>query len=288
MGFITLHRSAALVTLTGIALAALSLFYTEWLGAESGFGTDIGYKVWQLLVMLQILVWSGLAVLNLTAIRRLGILHKSPRNLGWFLFAVYGGVVAIVGAAYLIGVIAVDPSIRPAGIAIQTLGLLAVYPALRVLATIRDLAEDQQAWEYRPGSAALMRRLRRLLRAGTASAGVVIALAIVATDQISRVTWPLGDNDPPVVLLYGALFTGVLFSIYLWVSDALDRRSRRIIDRSVGPIDPDDWSRFQLAEDHRAMLAKAYGLDSSTRDSFEDLVAVATPLVASVTAFYIG
>jgi hypothetical protein len=134
----------------------------------------------------------------------------------------------------------------------------------------------------------LMQFFRRRVRPAVASVGAMIGLGILVLAQIRSVSAASQEStQSPMVLLYGSFFTGVLFSLYLWVNAALDDRSRESVNELAGPSDPRDAEGFVKAQDHRAALDRAFGLGRSPRQSFEGLVAVASPLFAALVAFYI-
>ncbi len=313
-----------LLVIVGVGLAVGSLYYTGVVGREEGLADDDGYKVWQLLVMLQFLVWAGIAVLNTRNLRDIRTRGDVDRKPWLFLAAVYGGMLLIFAPALTMGLIASeDSALACPVILLVVIGGLAVLPALLSLHRVRAVAKQDALWkaqESNPGddpqapdptgdpspsasakavldneqapspqSDLLMRRLRRRVQPAVASVGVVIGLALIVDGQIASARVSLDvESGPPLIVLYGSFFTGVLFAIYVWVDAALDWRSRSCIDDLVGPSDPTDWAEFQKTEARRTALESAFGLGRSTRESFEGLVAVASPLIGALTAFYIA
>lgn len=287
---VALSKTDVVIVFLGLALALAALPFTGERGGQAGVSDDIDFKVWQLMVVLQMLAWAGLAVLNTHNLRVIDQRNAPPTRPWLFLGAVYGVILIVLGGAQTLHLTASpgSPLSLPAAL-LQLLGGLAVLPALLSLHRIWAIATTEPPWRDPRAGLTLIRFLRRRVRPAVMSLGVVIAVAIVVTSQIMRVSSdPVDDDGPPLLLLYGAFFTVVVYAVHWWVESGLDQRSQRLMDRLTSGVDPADAEAFKVAEEHRRRLESALGLGKSARESFGSLVSVATPLVGALTAYYIG
>jgi hypothetical protein len=130
------------------------------------------------------------------------------------------------------------------------------------------------------------------MRPAVGSLGVTIAVAIISTsfvrDAIAEVSGTFAI-EPQHVLLYGGFFTGVVFALYVYANSAVDTRARQMVDEALPVVGFDPGDEFFAREQARTNLEEALGLGADTRESFQRLVVIATPLLGAIlTTFVTG
>jgi len=250
-------------------------------------GGDAELAVWQFLVAASVVVWAVLAGVGLRLLRDVGRANQRRETIVFVAF-----VYVVIGAVLVVGAIAglrneyVMDGQRWKIPLFHLIAGAANAPLLIVLKRIQLQAADDAGWGATAADLERMRRLRRTMHAATASLGVVIALAVIATGALRQATVAAGLTPVPdtFVLVYGGWFTGVVAAIYLYVFSALEARGRRILGAAAPLPDPGPGSAdaFLAGRTLRCELAQELELGGDARRNLEGLLAVLAPIAGAL------
>jgi len=249
--------------------------------------------VWQVLVAASVVVWTVLAAVGLRLLRELTTPIDSWPAVPWretvafvvFVYVVIGAVLVVAGVAGLRNPYVMDGQNWKIPFFHLVAGV-AILPLLLVLKQIELRAARDAGWSARVRDIERTQVLRRSLQTATASLGVVIALAVIATGALRQATTAARLTPVPdaFVLVYGGWFTGIVAAIYLHVFSALEARGRWILTIAARLPDPDPKTGdvFTAHRTLRAELAQELELGGDARRNLESLIAVLAPLTAAL------
>lgn len=253
--------------------------------------TDLA--VWMALVIVQMMIWGFVAYINL------GIYSGLREQAGRVWKAVGFVLAVLVAVALPLGVASIHLGAEIIGsaessyvaVVLQLAAFVSVVPALLVLYTVRSISADGRG-EIDAEAVRSNRSLRRAIRPAVASLGVTLAVGIIATgftrDAIAEVSDSF-EIEPQHVLLYGGFFTGVVFALYVYAKSAVDTTAQQMVDEAVPVVGLDPGDDFLAREKARADMEDALGLGVNSRESFQSLVVVASPLLGAIlTTFVVG
>jgi hypothetical protein len=286
-------------------VGGLVVYYQRLLGDSqeiTTFTATIEYRIWVVLIALQLAMWGalmpGLVRMNLRL--RCGLGRKRGwRGLGWQDGCYLALLVVLVVALASVGSTGqpTPPAVAWRTRGLQLLGLIVAMPIFtgvwllqetvtRLAATVASTPRDQagaMAWDptgRRVFAAVVANRavLQQLLLA----ASLIIGAATLATGALRLAVLaahPDASFPPAYALLYGGFFTVVLAFVYVPAHLSLQRLGTGLVD-ACWPIPltrPDkDWY------DNRQAASAALGLTVSVKDSFQAGAAILAPLVTSV------
>jgi hypothetical protein len=299
---------ARVVTVAAPFLALGVFAALKWVGwgSDRDSGAKDGSRelaIWQLLITAQVVVWAVLAGVGLKMMRELGARAKEwlartssewrvrwRNETAWFVLFSYGAVAILFvvgGFARLRGPYLMSGQDWKMPL-LHVLAFAAAYPFFVVLKRVQLSATEEAAWSHQPKAEEIerLRLLRERLGSATASLGVIIALAVIATGALRNAVEASGLNPAPgtLVLVYGAWFTGILAAIYLYVFTAVEKRARCLMERAAPLPDPKlaAADSFAASTKLRGELSGELELGGDPRKNLEGLIAVLSPLAGAL------
>jgi hypothetical protein len=297
---------ARVVTLAAPLLGLGAFALLKWVGwgSERDRGAAGGSRelaVWQLLITAQVVVWAVVAGAGLRTMNELEVHTKvwlagatSARRVRWrketarFLLFSYAVVVVLLVAGGVAGLR--NPYVMNGQDwkipVLHVVAGAAAYPFFVVLKRVQLCAAEEAGWSTTARDIERLHLLRGWLRSATASLGVIIALAVIATGALDKAVTASGLTPLPdtFVLVYGAWFTGIMAAIYLYVFTALDGRARSLMEQAAPLPDPNlaAAEAFAGSTKLRGVLSAELELGGDPRKNLEGLIAVLSPLVGAL------
>lgn len=311
LALMSAYSSLAAIAFAAAAAVATLLALESVLRSED-FGSLRVFDLWALIMSVQVALWVVFASLLMRHLSLMirgvgirlpgdGVRTSLTRRVAGFVLTVWivvGVSLAVTSSLDLL--LGASEPVRKAVLVSTVVGGLAALPALATASLIREFASSDALWPpgtYGAADFAFIQFLRSEFRTVVGMLGVVVALIVLATGALSNALdagdalsgTPIeGNMRTTLVLLSGALYSGLLIAGYIYGRAAINRRASEMLDAWAPLPATSDATTLETGLEWRQSLGGHLGLETTLREGLATTAIVALPLLSAFMSSVVG